>query len=73
MRILIKIILCLMVCNYINMEAATAQLFHPKDSVRKQRIIQVGLGGYTGVNKVIPQNEDFNYGTADGLEFGLLY
>ncbi|MDP3930052.1 MAG: hypothetical protein Q8R57_13605 [Bacteroidota bacterium] len=55
------------------MEATTAQLFHPKDSLRKQRVIQVGLGVYTGVNKVIPQNEDLNYGTADGLEFGLLY
>ncbi|MCG9879489.1 MAG: hypothetical protein MH472_02715, partial [Bacteroidia bacterium] len=73
MRALTKIIFCYIFCNIINHTAATAQIFHPKDSVRKQRVIQVGLGGYTGVNKVIPQNEDFNYGTADGLEFGLLY
>lgn len=51
---LTKIIFCYILCNIINHTAATAQLFHPKDSVRNQRVIQVGLGEYTGVNKVIP-------------------
>jgi hypothetical protein len=72
MRALVKIIFCYIFCNIINHTAATAQIFHPKDSVRKQRVIQAGVGVYNGINHITPITPNFRYFTNDGYDKGIL-
>ena len=72
MRTLVKITLCYFLFNIINPTAATAQLFHPKDSVRKQRVIQAGVGVYNGINHITPITPNFRYFTNDGYDKGIL-
>lgn len=72
MKTIIKFIICYIACNYTNPEVAKAQIFHPKDSVRKTRVVQFGLGGYTGVHNVTPLSSGFKYGSSVGVENGIL-
>ncbi|MCE2741947.1 MAG: hypothetical protein LW669_10745 [Sphingobacteriales bacterium] len=72
MRALVKIIFCYIFCNIIDHTAATAQIFHPKDSVRKQRVIQLGVGVYNGINHITPITPNFRYFTNDGYDKGIL-
>ena len=64
--------LLLVITSTMVLNTCLAQLFHPKDSVRKQRIVQVGLGGYMGVNHVKPINQIMRYQIANGYDKGLL-
>jgi hypothetical protein len=72
MRPLIKITLCYFLFNIINLDVTTAQIFHPKDSVRKQRVMQVGVGVYYGINHITPITPNFRYFTNDGYDKGIL-
>ena len=51
---------------------AEAQLFHPKDSIRQQAIMQVGVGGYMGTHSFIPTTLGFTFRNEPGYDQGLL-
>jgi hypothetical protein len=70
MRKVSNIIIFCIVYNVINHNVVSAQIFHPKDSVRKQRIMQIGIGVFTGVNRVTPLSDGFRYKSTAGLENG---
>ena len=72
MRKLKKVILYFILCYFINIGKTTAQIFLPKDSLRKHGVIQVGLGVYYGLNHIKPVSPNFTYNTNDGYDKGAL-
>jgi riboflavin transporter FmnP len=71
MKAHIKLYICIII-SALQILTAQAQLFHPKDSVRKQSILQLGMGGFLGINVLNPISEGFIYEIQNGYNQGIL-